>query len=236
MPARQIVNGLYCIATGAINTFYLDDPAGGILIDTGYPDTAPKILAALAAINRRPHDVRHILLTHAHPDHIGSAAALQRLTGAQTWMHPADAPIATSGTGFRPLTPAPGLQKKLLFKAFVPHIPRVDPVTIDHAIHDGDTLPLAGGLTAVHTPGHCAGQLAFLWKRHGGVLFAADNCMNLFSLDLSICYEDLALGKQSLQKLSTLDFTLACFGHGTPLRRDAAGIFRRKWSSPATSI
>jgi glyoxylase-like metal-dependent hydrolase (beta-lactamase superfamily II) len=144
-------------------------------------------------------------------------------------MHPLDAGIAESGTGFRSLTPAPGLINTAMIKLLVRKVQNIEPTPIDGLVQDGAVLPFADGLRVIHTPGHCAGQIALLWPRHGGVLFAADACMHLLRLDWTIGYEDIAEGGRSLQKLSTLDFEIACFGHGSPIVKEAAQRFRNKW-------
>src|SRR5579872_3735099 len=109
MGATQIVPGLYAIPVGPVNTYLLDSPDRCTLIDTGLPGSEAKILQTLIALGRNPTEIRRILLTHAHPDHIGSFAALKKATRAESYMHPLDAPIAASGKGFRPMKPAPGL-------------------------------------------------------------------------------------------------------------------------------
>ncbi len=235
MPtAKQIVPGLHSISLGGVNAFFLDAPEGGILIDTGFPGKADVLLKALAEIGKQPADIRHILLTHTHPDHIGSAAALRRATDAPTYAHPIDAPLVRAGTGWPKLTPAPGLLSKVIVALIHPPM-QVEPCPVDHEINDGDHLPLAGGLTVFHTPGHRAGQVCFLWTAPGPdsktVLFAADACMNEFGLGLTIAYEDLALGKQTLRKLSALDFQVACFGHGKAILKDADTRFRDKFQA-----
>jgi len=144
-------------------------------------------------------------------------------------MHALDAPIARTGTGFRPLLPAPGLVNGLLFRVFIRPIASVEPAAIDHEVGNGDILPIAGGLQAIHVPGHCAGQLAFLWPQRGGVLFAADTCSHMMGLGLSLGYEDLDEGRRSLQKLAQLSFGTACFGHGKAILRDASVQFQNKW-------
>ena len=233
MAAKKIVEGLWVIPAGPVNTFLLepsDSKADGCtLIDAGFPDKAEMILDAVKSLGKQPSDIRHILLTHGHPDHIGSLAALQRATGAQTYVHPLDAGIAESGSGFRPLTPAPGLINTAMIKLLVRKAQTVEPATIDHLVDDGDVLPFADGLRVIHTPGHCAGHIALLWPRHGGVLFAADACMHLLRLDWTIGYEDIAEGGRSLQKLSAMDFEIACFGHGSSIVKNAAQRFRSKW-------
>ena len=229
MPANQIVEGLYAIPLGHVNTFLLDTPGGCTLIDAGFPGKAEELLAALRTLGKQPSDIRHIVLTHGHPDHIGSLSAIARATGAETYMHALDADIARSGTGFRPMKAAPGLINKAMVKFLVPKGMTVEPTAIGRLIEDGDELPFAGGLRVIHVPGHCAGQVALLWPRHGGVLFAADACMHLLRLDWTIAYEDISEGERSLQKLSRLEFASACFGHGKPILGGAAARFRKRW-------
>lgn len=231
MAAKRIADGLWMIPTGAVNTYLIDDPGGCVLVDAGFPDKVDEILRGVAAAGKQPGDVCHILLTHCHPDHIGSLAAVQRATGAAAYIHPADHAIAAAGTGFRPMTITPGLMNWLIVKFFIHPPVAVEPGKIDNRVDDGQTLPIVGGVTAVHAPGHCAGQLCYLWPRHGGVLFAADACMNTMGLALTVAYEDRPLGERSLGRLAGLDFQIACFGHGKPIVGDAAAAFRRKFAA-----
>jgi glyoxylase-like metal-dependent hydrolase (beta-lactamase superfamily II) len=228
MTAKKLVQGLYRIP-GLANTYLIEAAEGLTLVDTGFPKGAEKILAAIRQLGRAPGDLRHIILTHAHFDHIGSVAAVVRATGARTYMHPLDAPIAERGSGFRPLTqPAPGLLPRVLFKLFAGSNRTVEPCRIDHTVMDGEVLPIAGGLQVVHVPGHCAGQIALLWGQQR-VLFTGDACTNIFGLGPPIGYEDQAEGERSQRKLAGLDFEIACFGHGSPILESAATKFRRRW-------
>jgi glyoxylase-like metal-dependent hydrolase (beta-lactamase superfamily II) len=147
--------------------------------------------------------------------------------------HPADGPIITAGGGFRPLQVTPGVVNWLVWRLFIRPIlrrfARVDPTPVDHTLYDGQVLPVAGGLTVLHTPGHCAGQVCLLWPRHGGVLVAADAAANVFGLGLSVTYEDQTEGERQLRRLAALDFQVACFGHGKAIIGDAASQFRRRW-------
>jgi glyoxylase-like metal-dependent hydrolase (beta-lactamase superfamily II) len=227
----KIADGLYVIPVGPVNTFLLDSPDGCALIDTGVSGSAAAILRALYELGKQPRDLRHIILTHAHPDHIGSLAALKKVTTAEVYIHPLDADIATNGAGFRPMGPAPGLFTGMMFQMFVRPAETVEPATIEHHVQTEELLPIAGGLTAIHVPGHCAGQLAFLWRKHGGVLFAADTCMNVMGLGCTMGYEDFEEGKRSLEKLAQLDFRVACFGHGQTILHDAGDRFRKMWAA-----
>jgi glyoxylase-like metal-dependent hydrolase (beta-lactamase superfamily II) len=233
MAVRQVVPGIHMISTGPFNTFLLESDGGYALIDTGLPGSADGILKAVGGLGKPPSAIRHILLTHAHPDHIGSLAAMKKATGAAAYIHAADASIVTSGKGFRPMKAAPGLLTGILFRLFVRLDRTVEPAGVDVEIKDGDQLPAAGGLTAIHVPGHCAGQVAFLWGQQGGVLFAGDACSNLMGLGWSLGYEDFEQGKKDLGRLSKLDFQVACFGHGKPILESASRKFREKWPASA---
>lgn len=228
MLARQVVPGLWAVSLKYVNAFLLNVGKGLVVIDTGFPGCASKIIDAIREIGRGPGDVRLIVVTHCHSDHAGGLADLKQLTGAPAAMHPVDASMVRRGQAIRPLTPAPGVLNSLVCRFLIPSAPTViEPVEIEAEVRDGETL--TGGLTAIHVPGHCAGQLALLWPEHGGVLFAADAAANAFGLALSPLYEDLAVGRQSLEKLSALDFEVACFGHGKPIHSDASVQFRKKW-------
>ena len=229
MAAKQIWLGLSIVPCGSVNTFLIDGGADGlILIDAGFPGKADLILDGIRNIGRRPSEVKHIVLTHAHSDHIGGLADLVKATGAQTWMHELDAPIAEAGSGFRPITPAGQVPRLLMTYVFKPPT-SVAPARIDHRIKDGDVIPLAGGLRVISMPGHCAGQVALLWQGHR-VMFVADTAMHLFGmLSGPIGFENKEQGQRDLKRLAAFDYDLACFGHGPPLSGHASIKMQRKW-------
>jgi len=226
---RPIVPCVYAVRAGVANAFVIDDEEL-TLVDTGVPGSADRILNAVRALGRRPEEVRHILVTHCHRDHAGSLAALQRATGAATYMHPLDAGMVERGRSMRPVHSAPGLvprvARALLMRG---QPPEVEPARIRNEVLGGDEIPAAGGMLAIHAPGHCAGQLAFLWPHHGGVLFAADTAAHVFGLGLSIVYENQEEGERTLARLGTMDFDVACFGHGRPLVGGASAAFAKRW-------
>lgn len=173
MSIKQLAQDLYVIP-GLVNVYVLETVDGLALLDTGFPNGAARILAGVRAAGGRPGDIRHILLSHAHADHIGSAAALKRATGATVWAHPVDAPIIEAGAGFRPVVASPGLRNKIVTRLLLGRIAAVEPTAVDRLLEDGESPPFLPDLVALHVPGHCAGQVAFHWRRRGGVLFTAD--------------------------------------------------------------
>lgn len=233
MAIKQIVPGLFEIPLGMVNAFLILEANGLTLIDTGVAQSSDKILAALQVLGKRPADIRHIIVTHCHGDHSGSLAEIKEKSDAPAYMHPEDAAMVRVGQSMRPLTPGPSLIARLLFPLFMNRFQHstIAPAEIEHEVTDGEELPVAGGLTAIHVPGHCAGQLALLWPQHGGVLFVADAAANIVRLGWSIVYEDLDVGKQSLARLAGLEFETACFGHGKTIVGGASARFRQKWSA-----
>ena len=228
MIAKRVIDGVYVVPMGMANAFLIESDAGLILIDAGFPAKEAAVFAAIHELGRSSDQLNHLIFTHGHPDHIGSAAAIVRETGAKTYMHPLDVPIAESGGPFRPMRPAPGLLGQVLCRLFFNPKERMEPVAIDQPLTPGEILPIAGGFDVIHTPGHCAGHVALLW-RPGRMLFAGDVCTNLIGLGDPVGFESLDEGRASQRKLASLSFDAAGFGHGKPIARDAAAQFRYKW-------
>ncbi len=230
MALTEIVPGLHQVGLGFVNAFLLQDNGELTLIDTGIGGSAPRILAGVADLGKKPKDIRRILVTHLHADHTGSLAELKRQTGAQVYMHPADAALVRQGIARRPSKPAPGLIKSIVVPLVMGRPAHIEPVETDVELADGQDLAIAGGLCAVTAPGHAAGQVVFFWPQQGGVLIAADSASNFRGkLDYPIIFEDMAEGVRSLQKIAGLDFEIAVFGHGRPILKHAADQFRAKW-------
>jgi glyoxylase-like metal-dependent hydrolase (beta-lactamase superfamily II) len=234
MAVKRVIEGVHVIPMGKANAFLIEGHDGLTLIDAGFPRKEAALFDAIRDLGRSPDQLKHLIFTHHHLDHIGSAAAIVQKTGARTYMHPLDIPMAESGGPFRPLTAAPGLLRQVLCRLFYHPDQRLEPVAIDQRLTAGELLPIAGGIEVIHAPGHCAGQVALLW-RPGRMLFAGDVGTNIMGLDDPIGFESLQEGRASQRKLASLSFDAAGFGHGKPISRDASTRFRNKWGlkSPA---
>ena len=229
---KKIVERAWLVPLGLANSVLLEGDDGELaLVDAGFPDHEGKILDALRTLGRHPEDLRHLVLTHAHPDHLGCAAAIVKRTGAITWLHTADAPIAESGGPFRPMRPSPGLVQQIGFRLFYHPNEPIAPVRIDHQMQDGELLPVAGGLQVVHTPGHSAGHVCLMWKS-GGLLIVGDAGSNVAGVSDPLGFEDREQGRRSQRQIASLDFQAVAFGHGRAISRDALRRVRRKWGSP----
>lgn len=234
MSVKQILPGLYQISTMGINVFLIDS-GELILVDVGPPNNTKAIQKAVQDIGRQITDIRHILVTHCHRDHAGSLAAVKQITGGPAYMHPiAAAAVRMGKTRLDYAKPAPGLLMKLVFHTInfrLAHRAGFEPAVVEYEVQDGDVIPIAGGIRAIHVPGHSGGQLAFLWEKNGGVLFAAEAAFITFGLSPPYVYEDFEAVKRSLARLAALDFDTACFCHGKTIVHGASAQFKQKWST-----
>ena len=228
MAVKPVIKGVHIIPMGMSNAYLIEGDDGCTLIDAGFPGKEAAVFGAIRELGRSLDQLKHLIFTHGHPDHIGSAAAIVRETGVRTYLHPLDIPMAESGGPFRPLKGAPGLLNPVLCRLFYHPDERVESVTIDQPLTAGELLPIAGGIEIIHTPGHCAGQVALLW-RSGRMLFAGDVASNVMGLGDPVGFESLEEGRASQRKLASLSFDAAGFGHGKPIARDASMRFRSKW-------
>ena len=213
MEPRLIAPGVHWLEFQLGHVYLWDWGARLTVVDTGITGSAAAILHAVAAIGRRPEDVREIVLTHFHDDHRGGAAELVERAGAEVLAHRADAPVIR---GQRPQTP-PDLTdfERPLAAAIFPAVPRAAPVRVDREVDDGDAT--AGGGVILGVPGHTPGSIALLLPQVG-VLFTGDTIAadgggpirGVFSTDRAAAIE-------SVRKQAGLAFDVAGFGHGSPI-------------------
>ncbi len=148
-PFRLVGNTWY-VGTQGITVLLIRGEQGSVLIDAAVPDSAPTILASLAALDVAPEEIKLILTSHAHDDHVGSIAALAARTGARVVTTPESAAqIAAGGRGDLHFGDASSYP----------------PMTVDGTLTDGQTLRLGElEFTAHRTPGHTPGSTTWTWK------------------------------------------------------------------------
>lgn len=219
----EIIPGIHQIqaGTGSANVFLLVFTDHLTLIDAGMPGSSDKILSYAQDLGRSPEDITHVLITHGDIDHIGGLAALKAQTGAAIYVHPGDAPLLT-GSGWR--QPSLGGWKLGLYRLVRAILRRLvihyTPVEADELLEDGDVID---GLTVIHTPGHSPGHVV-LYDADRKILFTGDAIVNFRGLDPPprLATPNMAQAQDSIQRLTTLDFEICCFGHGPPLTEGAA--------------
>lgn len=203
------------------------DPDGLTLIDAGLPGSAPPIADAIRRSGYQPTDLRRLVLTHFHADHIGGAADIAGWGGVQVLAHRADAPFIRAGAA----GPPPDLAdwERPIHDEVMSRLPTepVTPPRIDREIEDGDDLGFGDGAVAVAVPGHTPGSVAIHLPRHR-VLFTGDAAARgpQGRVMCGVFNVDRVQAAASFRRLADLDATIACFGHGEPLARDAAAELR----------
>jgi len=224
---KRISNNIYQISLGWVNAFVIEDN-GLTLIDTGPKGSAGKIFSAIKNGGKNPYDIKRIILTHAHPDHSGSAEEMKRMLRAPVMAHREDAQIMRYGIACRKeVCLTPGFKNWLFYELAIKRSGiNIEPVVIDEELDNHDLLPLAGGLRVIHTPGHTKGHISLLAENEE-VLIAGDLLSNSTGLGLSVIYENMAEGISSIMKVTDLDFDKMVFGRGRPILKDAGSITRQ---------
>lgn len=229
--ALQIASDLWELKMGMVNAYLLQTMDGLVLIDAGWPDKTDALFRAVQDAGHDPKNIRHLVLTHGHIDHAGSAAEVLRRTGARSYAHAADLDLINQGQAEHPGTSVtPGLLPKLVYLLFIkPGGTTYEGFAVDRTLQDGERLPMAPDVEVLHAPGHCAGHIALL-LRNEGVLIAGDLCSNVMGLGYSVLNEDRALARKSLLRIAEYPFERAVFGHGKALDKRANALLKERFS------
>lgn len=147
----RIYGNTWYVGPHGLSSILVDTEKGLVLFDGDLPESAPRIEAHIRALGFRVRDVKWILNSHAHIDHAGGIAALQRASGAQVLASAAGAHELQLG-GDDPTDPQHGL------------VPVYAPVRQVRVVRDGETLRLGNvAVTAHYTPGHTPGSTSWTW-------------------------------------------------------------------------
>lgn len=210
-PTVKVSDGLYRVdGVRGANVYVVETGDGLLLVDTGMPGNADRIVAFLRDVGHEPADVRTIAITHSDVDHVGSVARLKALTGAEVAVHAADAP-SLAGTG-------PGKKRKGALGAVfsvLGRFMRAEPVEADVVLHEGDTV---SGFQVMHTPGHTPGSITLY---RDGVVFPGDALLS--DAEGHECppreamSEDYPQALASAARIRELGYRILLPGHGEPV-------------------
>jgi len=137
----RLIGNIYYVGAKNIASYLITTPQGHILVDTGTKEMTPVITAAVQKLGFNLRDIKIMLSSHAHFDHVGGHAAMKKATGAQVMAIRQDAEALQAGKDLSPLGDEGW-----------------DAVKVDRELKDGDTVTLGGAtLRAVWAPGHTPG-------------------------------------------------------------------------------
>jgi hydroxyacylglutathione hydrolase len=215
-PMKEVAPDVFhlpVLPRDSVNTYVIGD----VLVDTGYPFSAGAIKKAVA-----DRKLSAIALTHAHPDHAGSAHKLADELGLPVWVGAADRETAETGR----LVTNPALRKPGL-NVITGALARIPSVPIARELREGDAL--AAGFVVLDTPGHSPGHVSF-WRESDRVLICGDVFFNMNLLTTApglrqppgLLTTDPALNRRSERRVAELEPAIAGFGHGPVIEGDAA--------------
>lgn len=148
-PAHKVIGNVYYVGSKDLATYLITTTEGHILINSGFERTVPLIKESVESLGFRMRDVKILLNSHAHSDHVAGLARLKEITGAKTYVMRGDQEVVASGGkgqylyGLNQWTPCP----------------------VDRVLEDGDEVKLGGVTLVAHrTPGHTRGCTTWTWK------------------------------------------------------------------------
>jgi glyoxylase-like metal-dependent hydrolase (beta-lactamase superfamily II) len=222
------MDNVHRLGDGMVNFYLVEDDDGLVLVDSGLPGHYAMLLDRLAGIGRTVGEIRAVLLTHGHLDHLGLAERIRQESGAGVWVHPADRAALA-----KPLS-APKAERSLFGYAVrrpaaigVPlHVARnggfrTPSVAETRDIVPGAPLDVPGRPLAVAAPGHTPGSVMFSFAGRG-LLFTGDALITHDGvtggdgprIPSRAFTADSAQALRSLDALAGLEATLLLPGHG----------------------
>lgn len=203
------------------DTIYAIRGENVILVDGGDPDRFERFKKGLERASIAPDEIRLLIATHGHWDHVGSIKEIKELTGAEVLMHREDEHFLQDGHPSQP----PGLTAwgrvlTALIKLYLPFV-AIPTFDVDRFVEGDEEISLATyGIPGVviHTPGHTRGSLSVLLE--GGEAFVGDLAMNRMPLryrpGMPIFGDDAETVRQSWRKLLDRGAKVVYPAHGAP--------------------
>lgn len=231
---RNVAPGVHRLAHAAVNLYLVEEGGAITVVDAGLPKVWRYLEQALQALGRSPKDVRALVLTHAHFDHIGVGRRIQQEWDVPVFGHPLEQHLAEHPYDYAhedprllyPLTHPAGLP--ILASMAAAGALAVPPVGELHPIAPGDVLEVPGSPVVVFSPGHTFGHCA-LHLPGRGALIAGDALVTLDPYNArtgprivaGAATADSALALASLDALGDTEAAVVLPGHGVPWRDGA---------------
>jgi metallo-beta-lactamase class B len=187
----RIYGNTYYVGTHGLGSILITSRQGHVLIDGGLPESVPQIVAHIRSLGFRAEDIKLIVNSHAHFDHAGGIAELQKLSGAQVAASKWTAEVMRRGAVAR---------DDPQFGVIIP-IAHVARVTV---LKDGEVLTIGPvNMTAHLTPGHTPGGTSWTWRSCEDA-----RCLNLVYADslTSVSADGFLFSRSKLYPHAVEDF------------------------------
>ncbi|MCJ7731859.1 MBL fold metallo-hydrolase [Candidatus Bathyarchaeota archaeon] len=200
-----------------VNSYLLKTESGYFLIDTGITKTRDQLEKTLVDAGCQPGDLRLILITHGHMDHVGSAVYLRDKYRTKIAMHRGDLRMVETGDMFVDM-------KRGVMTGFIGSLMKgfglaSDKFTPDVYLEDNQSLNEYGlDATVIHTPGHSAGSTSILTAE--GDLFCGDLFNNDKKPQKASIIQDAEMLDASVEKIRAIETSTVYPGHGKPFTMD----------------
>ena len=214
----EVVEGLHAVRLIGANAFLISDDDELTLVDAGHRGSIVMLRRYLERVGRSLSDIKRIVCTHGHPDHIGGVSEIARATDAQVLMHPAD--MERLRIRLREVfsgRPVPGA-----IIAYLTRAPEASPLV------DGDVVPALGGLRVIHTPGHTPGSIC-LYSPSRRLVIVGEILQRLrgaVTYPNYVFTDDMGLARRSIARLAELDIETILFSHYPALREGGREALR----------
>lgn len=198
----------------AVSVLLLENDDGWTLVDTGIASSVQRIKDALTALDSGAEDLKRILITHQHDDHVGGLKGMvEWAPNVEVGATDHEAKVISGQRGFDPQSNA--------FLRYMSRNAKPPGVPVAKILQEGDVV---SGFRLISTPGHSIGHISML-RDSDGLLFTADafGCMPRklrVGVQKAFC-NDPAQAKRSATKLLSEDFATAILCHGPVLKDNA---------------
>jgi glyoxylase-like metal-dependent hydrolase (beta-lactamase superfamily II) len=220
----EVIPGVHQVTARMSNMILLVED-GLTLIDTGFHGSSMQIAGYIRGLGRSIEELKLIIITHNHSDHVGSLAEFKRITTAEVAAGKEDLSGNEQGLPYR------RYMLKLLHLPLVSFLWPLDyvrPGEVDIPLAGDEVLHPIGGLRVIATPGHTPGSIS-LYSAERKLLIMGDALKTRFGM-MRLPPKSIAINPpqaiDSIKRLALLDFDTLCFGHGRPLVGDAATRLR----------
>jgi glyoxylase-like metal-dependent hydrolase (beta-lactamase superfamily II) len=231
----KIADGLHRVGPGLVSCYLVEEAGLVTVVDAGMPGLFSDLVDELTAMGRSPADIRAVVLTHGHSDHIGFAERLRRERNVPVSVHELDAAMARGENnggqrGAGPVKPIPLL--RFLWFGIRKGAFRTPSITAVSTFGDGATLDVPGSPRVILVPGHSPGSAALHVPSKDALLvgdaIATESVANGASGPMIAPFSaDPAQAVASLDRLDGIEAHWLLPGHGQPWTGGVAEAIRR---------